>query len=280
MALSGPAIESDAGRGRGVMRGSHREGASSAAGGAWLLGWASFLMLLALWQAIAMIAHSRFLPSPWAVAGEIGTLALTGHLVADFAITLWRAVVGFAVAMVLGTAIGLVLGRSRIFDHLFNNWVIVGLNLPAIVIAILCYIWLGLTDTALIIAVVLNKTPLVITNIRQGVRAFDPGFDELAQAFRLGPRDRLRLIYLPQLMPFVLASARTGLSLVWKIVLVFEVLGSDSGVGFRVTLFFQFFDLKGILAYTTVFVVIVMAIEHLAFGPMERRLLEWRTDLV
>jgi NitT/TauT family transport system permease protein len=65
---------------------------------------------------------------------------------------------------------------------------------------------------------------------------------------------------------------------VWKIVLVFEVLGSDSGVGFRVSLFFQFFDLKGILAYTLVFVAIVMVLEHVAIGPLERRLLKWRTD--
>jgi NitT/TauT family transport system permease protein len=61
-------------------------------------------------------------------------------------------------------------------------------------------------------------------------------------------------------------------------VLVFEVLGADSGAGFRVSLFFQFFDLKGILAYTIVFVAIVMALEHLAISPLERRLLAWRAD--
>ena len=65
---------------------------------------------------------------------------------------------------------------------------------------------------------------------------------------------------------------------VWKIVLVFEILGASSGVGFRLALYFQFFDLTGILAYTSVFVLIVLAVEYLVLAPIEQRLLAWRTD--
>ena len=77
-------------------------------------------------------------------------------------------------------------------------------------------------------------------------------------------------------MPFVLAAARTGLSLIWKIVLVFEVLGSDGGVGFRVSVFFQFFDITGLLAYTVAFILVVLAFEYLVMRPIERRVLRWR----
>lgn len=242
------------------------------------LGGISVLLMLAMWQAIAMVLNSRFLPDPVAVAGQIVFLTREAHLLADFGVTLYRAGCGFAIAMFLGAAAGIALGRSRLADRLFHNWVVVGMNLPAIVVAILCYIWLGLTDLALILAVVLNKTPLVITNIRQGVLSFDPAYDEFASAYRLSRRERFWHLQVPQLVPYLLTAGRTGLSLVWKIVLVFEVLGSDSGVGFRVSLFFQFFDLKGILAYTTVFVCIVIALEHLVIGPLERRLLAWRGD--
>ena len=244
---------------------------------AWL-GWAVFAGLLVFWQGLAMVMHSRFLPTPLVVVRQIWVLTTTGHLLEDFGVTLLRAGFGFVIAMGLGTAAGLALGRSRLLDAMFLNMVVVGMNLPAIVIAILCFIWLGLTDTALILAVVLNKVPLVISNIRQGVRSFDPAFEEFATAFRLTPRQKLRLIYLPQLTPYLLTAARSGLSLVWKIVLVFEVLGSDSGVGFRLSLFFEFFDMPAILAYTAVFVAIVMALEHLGLGPLERRWLAWRAD--
>src|SRR5690606_28805555 len=138
----------------------------------------------------------------------------------DLAKTLLRAAVAFAVSMLLGTAIGIVIGRLPIIDRLFAAWLVVGLNLPAIVIAIVLYIWLGLTEFALVLAVVLNKTPLVIATIREGVRSFSRDFEELGRAFRLPLHRRLRLIFVPQLMPYLLAAARTGLSLIWKIVLV------------------------------------------------------------
>jgi NitT/TauT family transport system permease protein len=77
-------------------------------------------------------------------------------------------------------------------------------------------------------------------------------------------------------MPYFLTAARTGLSLIWKIVLVFEVLGSDGGVGFRVGVFFQFFDIAGILAYTLAFMTVIMAFEYGVMRPLESRILGWR----
>lgn len=236
----------------------------------------SLPLLLVIWQALAMAFPSRLFPTPIAVAVELWDLTLHGKLLADLGKTLLRAITAFVIAMAIGVAIGIVLGRVRWADRLFSSWVVVGLNLPAIVIAIALYIWLGLTETALIVAVVLNKIPLVIVNIREGVRSFSRDYDELAAAFRMPLGRRLRLIFVPQLMPFVLAAARTGLSLIWKIVLVFEVLGSDGGVGFRVSVFFQFFDIKGLLAYTVAFILVVLAFEYLVMRPIERRVLRWR----
>lgn len=223
-----------------------------------------------------MVFAHRLFPSPIEVGQEMLRLATEGKLLPDLAKTLWRASLAFALAMLIGTALGIVLGRKNWLDRLFSSWLIVGLNLPAIVVAIVLYIWLGLTETALILAVVINKVPLVATTIREGVRSFAPEFDELAQAMRWPLLRRLRLVFLPQLMPFVLAAARTGLSLIWKIVLVFEVLGSDGGVGYRVSLFFQFFDITGILAYTAAFIIVVLAVEYGVLRPLERRVLRWR----
>lgn len=225
-----------------------------------------------------MVFPSRLFPTPVAVAIRLGEQLASGKLPSDLGKTLSRAAIAFLVAMLLGTAIGIGLGRSRALDRFFSTWIVVGLNIPAIVVAIVLYIWLGLTETALILAVVINKLPLVITTIREGVRSFSRDYDELARAFRMPFWRRLRLISAPQLMPFVLAAARTGLSLIWKIVLVFEVLGSDGGVGFRISVFFQFFDITSILSYTTAFILVVFAFEYLVLRPLEARVLRWRAD--
>ncbi len=238
----------------------------------------SLPLLLGLWQILAVVFAHRLFPSPWDVAQTVWALTVDGRLIPDLLKTLGRAMAGFILAMVLGTALGIVLGRVRRLNRLFSPWLLVGLNLPAIVVAIVLYIWLGLTETALVLAVVINKVPLVITTVREGVRTFLPEYEELAVALRLPLWRRLRLIWVPQLLPFVLAAARTGLSLIWKIVLVFEVLGSDGGVGYRVSVFFQFFDLAGILAYTSVFIIVVLALEYGGLRPLERRVLRWRAD--
>tara|TARA_R110002020_G_scaffold178334_4_gene371319 strand:+ start:668 stop:1351 length:684 start_codon:yes stop_codon:yes gene_type:complete len=223
-----------------------------------------------------MVFVHRLFPSPLAVAGQMWSAATTGSLLVDLGRTMLRAAIAFVAAMALGTAIGIAFGRLRWVDRLFSGWLVVGLNLPAIVVAIVLYIWLGLTDLALILAVIVNKLPLVVAIVREGVRSFAPDFDELAAVYRLSAWRRLRLIFVPQLLPFVLAAARTGLSLIWKIVLVFEVLGSDGGVGYRIAVQFQFFDMAGILAYTTAFILVVLAFEYGVLRPLERRVMRWR----
>ena len=76
-------------------------------------------------------------------------------------------------------------------------------------------------------------------------------------------------------MPHVLNAARTGLSLIWKIVLVFEILGSDGGVGFEIGILFQYFDITGIIAYAASFMLIVIIIEYFFLRTLENKVLGW-----
>ena len=99
------------------------------------------------------------------------------------------------------------------------------LNLPALVIIVLAYVWAGLTETAAIAAVALNKLPIATVTVREGARSLDRGLDDMAQVFRMGAWMRMRHVVLPQLAPYLAAAARSGLSLVWKIVLIVELLG-------------------------------------------------------
>ncbi len=92
----------------------------------------------------------------------------------------------------------------------------------------------------------------------------------------MGRWKTLRHVVLPQLAPFFAASARSGLALVWKIVLVVELLGRSDGVGFMLHLFFQLFDVPSILAYTIALVVVVQLLEFGLFQPWEQRATSWR----
>jgi NitT/TauT family transport system permease protein len=113
--------------------------------------------------------------------------------------------------------------------------------------------------------------------MREGARAVDRDLLQVARAFRIEPKRTFFRVYLPQLYPYLLASARSGLALVWKIVLVVELLGRSDGVGFQLGVFFQFFDITSILAYSFAFIAVVMAIELFVLAPLDRRLSAWRT---
>jgi len=129
---------------------------------------------------------------------------------------------------------------------------------------------------AAVLAVAVNKLPNAVVTVREGARALDAGLDEMAQVFALPRWKALRHVVLPQLAPYVAAAARSGLSLVWKIVLIVELLGRPNGVGFEIGVAFQLFDVTRILAYALAFIAVMLAIETFLVQPFERHVARWR----
>ena len=237
----------------------------------------SLALLLASWFVGARyVADDRILPNPQSVALAIGEEFRSGALAFNLGATLSRVAVAFTLAMLIGTTVGWVMGRYRTADRFGDPWLIVLLNLPALVIIVLAYIWAGLTETAAIIAVALNKLPIAAVTVREGARALDRGLDDIAQVFRMNVLARMRHVVLPQLAPYLAVAARSGLSLVWKIVLIVELLGRPNGVGFEVGTAFQLFDVTKILAYALAFTAVMLMIETFLMQPLERHVSRWR----
>lgn len=235
------------------------------------------LVLLALlWQLASTALHSKALPPPSSVLEALWAETLRGDLPLHLGLTLWRVALSFVLAMLVGVVLGILMGRSRRVDQALDGLLILSLNIPALVSTILCYIWFGLNETAAIVAVVINKVPMVAITLREGARAVDQGLMEVAQVYRLSRRDTLLRVYLPQLTPYLFSAARNGLALIWKIVLVVELLGRSDGVGFQIGNFFHFFDITSILAYTLAFSALIFLLEAACLRPLEAHLNRWR----
>ncbi|WP_425353849.1 ABC transporter permease [Ancylobacter gelatini] len=255
-------------------RSASEAGVSGAARLAVTLG--SLLALILAWQVAALLVASPLLPGPPQVVRAMIRASADGELPRNIAITLARVAVSFFLAMAIGSVIGIVLGRSKQLDAVFGPWVLVLLNLPALVIIILCYVWFGLTEAAAITAVAVNKIPNVAVTMREGAAALSRDLDEMARVFAVPRARALRHVVLPQLAPFFTASARSGLALTWKIVLVVELLGRSNGVGFELQTAFQMFDVPMVLAYALAFTAVVQVIEIALIQPLERRANRWR----
>lgn len=240
----------------------------------WTIG--SLLVLVAIWEVAALIAANRYLPGPMTVLDVMIREARSGELWSNIAATLIRVAFSFVIAMFIGSAIGLALGRNPGADRFFDAWLIFFLNLPALVIIVLCYIWFGLTEVAAITAVSVNKIPNVAVTMREGARALSKDLEEMATIYRFGWWKTLRHVTIPQLAPYFAASARSGLSLVWKIVLVVEAFGRSEGVGHQLNIAFQLFDVPMILAYALAFIIVVQIIEMTILQPILSRANKWR----
>ncbi|WP_347987020.1 ABC transporter permease [Methylomonas sp. AM2-LC] len=236
----------------------------------------SLLVLLGLWQLLAFSLQSNTLPSPIKVASVFWQALISGELPYHLGVTLLRLIMSFSIAMLLGCGIGIALGTNRNLDAFFDHWLVIFLNIPALVTIILCYVWFGLQEWAAILAVVINKLPNVVVTIREGARSLDKDLLEMAQAYRLSKQKTFVHIIWPQLHPFVMAATRSGLALIWKIILVVELLGRSNGMGYQLHLFFQLFDVASLLAYSFAFVVVIQLIELILLRPLDRKDRSWR----
>ncbi|MBC8130746.1 MAG: ABC transporter permease [Rhizobiaceae bacterium] len=233
-------------------------------------------LILLWWVAAVLTEAPRHFPGPQAVFAIMAAETASGALPYHLGMTLLRVVAAFVLAMAIGSAIGIALGLSRRANRFFDPWVILLLNVPALVVIVLAYIWVGLNEIAAIGAIAVNKIPNVVVTLREGARALDRQLSEMATVYRFSRLDRLRHIVLPQLQPYLATASRTGLSLIWKIALVVELLGRSNGVGFQIATYFSLFDVAGILAYTLAFVAVMLVAEFALVQPLEARATRWR----
>ncbi|MFQ6553029.1 ABC transporter permease [Aestuariibius insulae] len=236
----------------------------------------SLAALVGVWALAAIWADPDVLPAPWEV-WRIGVAEWrSGELPLHLTATALRVAAAFTLAMGIGLLLGLLLGSSDRANRWFGPWVVVLLNIPALVVIVLCYLWIGLNELAAITAVALNKTAMVAVTIREGVWALDRRVSDMARVYRMSRLARLRHVVLPQLWPFIASSMRNGLAIIWKIVLVVEFLGRSNGVGFQIHLYFQLFEVGYVMAYALSFVILMLALEYGLLQVWERRVVRWR----
>ena len=237
----------------------------------------SFVSLIGFWQLIAWWLDSIYFPGVPEVWEVLVQAAASGDLLYHVLVTLGRVIMAFVLAMCIGAAIGIALGRFQTADLFFDPWVVFFLNLPALIVIIMCYLWFGQTELAVVIAVAINKIPNVAVTLREGARRLSRDLGEMAQVYNFSWWKNLRHVVLPQLAPFFATAARTGLALVWKIVLVVEAIGGlQEGVGAQIYIAYSQLEVPVILAYAIAFIVVVQLIEMLILQPIDAHVNRWR----
>ncbi|TCK25726.1 ABC transporter permease [Pseudonocardia endophytica] len=237
----------------------------------------AFLILLAAaWQLMSVLLDSVLVPGVGEIGSELVEIVADGSFAEQLGITVLRVALGFALAFVVAVAVGLAMGRNEIARRFFEPAVLLGLTIPGLVWALLCVIWFGIELVNPVAAVALSSAPPLVLTVYQGVRSVDPDLLEMAYVYRFSRATRLRRLWLPALAPSLFAGARLGLSLGWKVIVLVEVFGMSSGVGYQLNNAFAAQNVAAVLAWTLLFAVVMAVLEYGVLQGLERRASRWR----
>lgn len=231
---------------------------------------------VAIWWPVS-IPLEGFLPSPLDVVQAFIASVQEPALYKAMGATLGRVVIGWVGSVLIGSALGIWMGRSKIVDALSLPWVMTGLAVPAPVIIIFCILFFGLEESSTRIALVLSVTPFVVNIVYEGVKAIDGSLLEMSEVYHLSKWARLREVILPQVAPSLMSAVRFGFAMSWKIVVIIEALSAPTGIGAQLELFFRLLRPADVLAWTFCFTIIMVLLEVVVFQTVERRLFRWRT---
>jgi len=218
----------------------------------------------------------RFLPDPITTLRTFGEQVVTEDFFENLGVTARRVLLGTVGAFVVGSAIGLAMGRIWTVETALHPWVFVGLALPGPLVILFAILAMGLGEMTSLTALWVVVTPFVVTLVYGGAKALDPELLEMSVTYRFSRRERLRHVLVPALMPSLMSGVRVAFAMSWKIVVLIEALSSTVGVGERIHFFFIFNQPAAVLAWTFSFTIIMVAVELLVFQTLDRRLFAWR----
>ncbi|MBI4493440.1 MAG: ABC transporter permease [Chloroflexi bacterium] len=232
--------------------------------------------LIALWAVGAALLNMRFLPGPLAVFEAMVGIVLSGEFLVHMWHTIYRVVLGFLLAFAAATVLGIAMGAYRRVENLFDFEVLIGLTVPGLCWGIIALIVFGLNELSAISAVFVGVLPILTLNMWEGTKALDKDLIEMAHAFRISRVSIIRWVVLPQLIPYLFAAIRLGLSIAWKLIVVVEMFGLSNGIGYMLNYNFGVFSMAGVLAWTFSFTLVMVVIEFVVLRRIEHRVTRWR----
>jgi NitT/TauT family transport system permease protein len=231
-----------------------------------------FVVVGALWEIVARLGifHPRLFPSLEAVAAAFVRLTASGVLLHHAFDTVLRLLAGFAIATVVGVAIGIIMGRSRLAEDLALPLVSMGAPIPGIAYAPLFLLWFGPGNLSTVLLVGFVSAFPIIFNSWTGVKAVKEVWLRSALAMGADSRRLFLNVILPGALPYILTGLRLGLAQAWRILVGVEMLAAVSwGLGWMIFGAREFLNTDVMLAGVVVIGAIGLALEKLVFQRLE-----------
>ncbi len=226
------------------------------------------LLFLGWWWA----SNPLSLPEPWVVAGGLVELFGDADMLGHIASTTIRIILAVIIAGLFGLGLALLghsvpIAREIVFDRIqpFLN------SMPSAGWALFGVIWFGTNHFTIMFVVVMILVPFTLVNIAEGLREMDREALEMARSFTRNRRKIFFKITLPLLMPYIMGALRIGYGVGWKVGIIAELFGGESGIGFVIQRAQTVTDNVTVFAACFAMVLLFWAGEKLVLDPLARK---------
>lgn len=199
-----------------------------------LLGLLLPLLTALVWELAARQGwvQARLVPPPSKVAATLAELWASGELPRHLAATLWRVAAGFALGLLLATALGALTGFSTRARQILDPTLQALRSIPSIAWVPLFILWFGIFEASKVALIATGAFFPIYLSLMAGIHAVDRKLVEVGRVYQLGPWSLIRRILVPAALPAWLVGVRSGLGLAWMFVIAAELMGASEGLGY------------------------------------------------
>jgi ABC-type nitrate/sulfonate/bicarbonate transport system permease component len=242
------------------------------------LGWGGVVVAAAGWQVLAIALHTAVFPTFLVTMGAVGQVLSGPALTEDIVPSIERALIGFAISGVLGVVLGLTLGYVRRLGDYCATVVDFLRSLPTPLFIPLAIVWFGLGGQMVVAIVVSAAVWPVLLGAFDAARRVEPLHLDVARMCGLRHVHLFRVVLLPATLPAVMAGLRLALSTSLAVLIIAEILGASSGLGYFIQDAQQTFQIPQTYAGVVVLAALGWIFDT-AFLAAEHRWLRWERAL-
>jgi NitT/TauT family transport system permease protein len=234
--------------------------------------------LLLSWQVASLFLPEYVLPGIQMIFQEFLKMAREGTLWWDTLLTLDRIVRGLVFGFIIGAAFGAVMGTMKKTEPYVIPIVNFIMGVPALSWTLIVILWFRGTETRILVLMIAISFPVFAHSVLDAIKGVSKEWMEMTLVFRPTQWQVFRMLILPSIIPHVLTAWKVTVGFAVRVVIVAELVGASTGVGYRMVQQQSLLNMSGVLAWTLVLVVSGLGMQFL-ISMVESRLLRWRPSM-
>ncbi|MEH7884524.1 MAG: ABC transporter permease [Mesobacillus sp.] len=213
------------------------------------------------------------LPSPEKVLEALVTGFQDKTLIYDLVASFKRLAIGLGISLVIGSALGVLLARSKSADETIGTVVLALQSVPSIVWLPLAIMWFGMNEKAVIFVVVLGGTFVMTLNLRMGIKNVSPLYIKAARTMGSTGWDLFRRVIFPASIPYAVTGARLAWAFAWRALMAGELLSTGPGLGYTLRYASDFGNMALVIGVMIIIGVIGTIVDQIIFQRIEKSVL-------